>query len=171
MAKTPSCCSSRRVKLALEALIARGAPLMMSSVYAWDYVYPLPNRSVSLAARSSDSGMHVDSCVWSITYVVLRCLCWRLLSRLTWAILLRLTWIPWLGHRGTVPWSVARAARSRLQRLEWSAVRAQIRPRRRDHGLVCAERRFGFVCEMRPAAVGARAGAVEAMHRAGTCRA
>jgi hypothetical protein len=65
------------------------------------------SRSVSLAARSSDSGMHVDSCVWSITNVVLRCLCWRLLSRLTWAILLRLAWIPWLGHRGTVPWSGA----------------------------------------------------------------
>ena len=80
---------------------------MMSSVYAWDYVYPFQNRSVSLAARSSDSGMHVDSCVWSITYVVLRCLCWRLLSRLTWAILLRLAWILWLGHRGTVPWSGA----------------------------------------------------------------
>jgi hypothetical protein len=71
------------------------------------YVDPSSNRSVSLAARSSDSGMHVDSCVWSITYVGLRCLCWRLLSRLTWAILLRLVWILWLGHRGTVPWSGA----------------------------------------------------------------
>ena len=107
MATTPSWCSCKRVRMASETLLAHGAPLMMSSVYAWDYVYPFQNRSVSLAARSSDSGMHVDSCVWSITYVVLRCLCWRLLSRLTWAILLRLAWILWLGHRGTVPWSGA----------------------------------------------------------------
>ena len=107
MATTPSWCSCELVRLASATLLAHGAPLMMSSVYAWDYVYPLQNRSVSLAARSSDSGMHVDSCVWSITYVVLRCLCWRLLSRLTWAILLRLAWILWLGHRGTVPWSGA----------------------------------------------------------------
>jgi hypothetical protein len=107
MATTPSWCSCELVRLASATLLAHGAPLMMSSVYAWDYVYPLQNRSVSLAARSSDSGMHVDSCVWSITYVVLRCLCWRLLSRLTWAILLRLAWILWLGHHGTVPWSGA----------------------------------------------------------------
>jgi len=107
MATTPSWCSCARVRLASATLLAHAAPLMMSSVYAWDYVYPFQNRSVSLAARSSDSGMHVDSCVWSITYVVLRCLCWRLLSRLTWAILLRLAWILWLGHRGTVPWSGA----------------------------------------------------------------
>ena len=60
MTATASWRCHRRVRLASEALLTHGAALMMSSLRVHQHAIPSSNRSVCLATRFSEGGVHVD---------------------------------------------------------------------------------------------------------------